>query len=115
MSDVTPLAAWDSALPRSPHRAYLDSSSLPPFQASHREMSLAGTEIQPMEDIERQRERAQKLRNRTKHFRVLVIGRANAGKTTILQRVCNTTEQPKIFNRKGHKVFHVLDTIIYLY
>ena len=35
---------------------------------------------------------------RTKHtlFRILVIGRANAGKTTLLQRVCNTTEDPCI-------------------
>ena len=32
-------------------------------------------------------------------FRVLVIGRANAGKTTILQRVCETTESPKIYRR----------------
>ena len=30
-------------------------------------------------------------------FRVLIIGRANAGKTTILQRVCNTTESPQIY------------------
>jgi len=30
-------------------------------------------------------------------FRVLVIGRANAGKTTILQRVCDTTESPTIY------------------
>ncbi|KAI6124691.1 hypothetical protein EV401DRAFT_2259734 [Pisolithus croceorrhizus] len=37
-------------------------------------------------------------------FRILVIGRANAGKTTILQRVCNTTEQPEVFNKKGKKV-----------
>ena len=78
-------------------------------------MSLSGTEIQPMEDIERQRERAQKLRERTKRFRVLIIGRANAGKTTILQRVCNTTERPKIFNREGHEVFHVLDIIIIIH
>jgi GTPase SAR1 family protein len=28
-------------------------------------------------------------------FRVLIIGRANAGKTSILQRVCDTTEGPK--------------------
>ncbi|KAI6097910.1 hypothetical protein EV401DRAFT_2279076 [Pisolithus croceorrhizus] len=32
------------------------------------------------------------------------MGRANAGKTTILQRVCNTTDQPEIFNGKGEKV-----------
>ncbi|KAJ6555912.1 hypothetical protein B0H19DRAFT_994295 [Mycena capillaripes] len=30
-------------------------------------------------------------------FRVLVAGRANAGKTTILQRVCETTESPKVY------------------
>jgi GTPase SAR1 family protein len=32
-------------------------------------------------------------------FRVLVLGRANAGKTTILQRVCDTTESPTIYQR----------------
>ena len=36
-------------------------------------------------------------------FRVLVIGRANAGKTTILQRVCDTTESPAIY-RGGEEV-----------
>jgi GTPase SAR1 family protein len=39
------------------------------------------------------------------HFRVLVLGRANAGKTTILQRVCETTESPKIY-RGGQEVRH---------
>ena len=32
-------------------------------------------------------------------FRILVIGRANAGKTTLLQRVCNTTEDPCIYDK----------------
>ena len=36
-------------------------------------------------------------------FRVLVIGRANAGKTSILQRVCETTESPTIY-RAGMEV-----------
>jgi len=31
-------------------------------------------------------------------FRVLVIGKANAGKTSILQRVCDTTESPEIYS-----------------
>ncbi|KAI0249738.1 hypothetical protein BJV78DRAFT_637785 [Lactifluus subvellereus] len=30
-------------------------------------------------------------------FRVLIIGRANAGKTSILQRVCHTTQSPTIY------------------
>jgi GTPase SAR1 family protein len=33
-------------------------------------------------------------------FRVLIIGRANAGKTSILQRVCDTTESPTIYRRR---------------
>ena len=37
---------------------------------------------------------AAKLRARYTHFRVLIVGRANAGKTTLLQRVCNTKEDP---------------------
>ncbi|KAF8262884.1 hypothetical protein EI94DRAFT_1742403 [Lactarius quietus] len=34
-------------------------------------------------------------------FRVLIVGRANSGKTTILQRVCDTTESPIIY--RGRK------------
>ena len=30
-------------------------------------------------------------------FRVLIIGRANAGKTSILKRVCETTDNPEIY------------------
>ena len=30
-------------------------------------------------------------------FRVLIIGRANAGKTSILQRVCDTTDSPVVW------------------
>ena len=33
-------------------------------------------------------------------FRVLIIGRANAGKTSILQRVCDTTESPVIYRSR---------------
>ncbi len=45
-------------------------------------------------------------------FRVLIIGRANAGKTTILQRACDTTDSPTIYRRrrnssgKGEEVRH---------
>jgi len=39
------------------------------------------------------------LRMKYSRFRILVIGRANAGKTTLLQRVCNTTEDPCIYDQ----------------
>ena len=42
--------------------------------------------------------------DRLGYFRILVIGRSNAGKTTLLQRVCNTTKLPEIYNSKGEKV-----------
>ncbi|KAG1893807.1 uncharacterized protein F5891DRAFT_985534 [Suillus fuscotomentosus] len=47
---------------------------------------------------------AQELRRMMKRFRVLIMGRANAGKTTILQKVCNTTDQPEIYDTKGKKI-----------
>ncbi|KAI5982153.1 GTP-binding protein [Pisolithus marmoratus] len=37
-------------------------------------------------------------------FRILVMGRANASKTTILQRVYNSMDKPEIFDGKGNKV-----------
>ncbi|KAF8433946.1 hypothetical protein L210DRAFT_3555623 [Boletus edulis BED1] len=36
-------------------------------------------------------------------FRILIVGRANSGKTTILQKICNTTENPEIYDGKGNK------------
>ncbi|KAG2117698.1 GTP-binding protein, partial [Suillus cothurnatus] len=45
-----------------------------------------------------------KLRQKFERFRILIIGRANAGKTTILQRVCKTRENPVIYNSKGEKI-----------
>ena len=45
------------------------------------------------------------LREKFGRFRILIIGRANAGKTTILQRICNSTEEPEIFDGDGNKVW----------
>ena len=44
------------------------------------------------------------LRAKYTRFRILVIGRANAGKTTLLQRVCNTTEDPCIFDENDNNL-----------
>ncbi|KAG2078716.1 hypothetical protein BDR04DRAFT_1184014 [Suillus decipiens] len=46
---------------------------------------------------------ASQLREKFDRFRILVVGRANAGKTTILQRVCKTQENPEIYNSAGKK------------
>ncbi|EDR10098.1 uncharacterized protein LACBIDRAFT_325699 [Laccaria bicolor S238N-H82] len=77
-----------------------------PSQVADQEMSQFNIKTQPAQylDQERQKIRAKNVRKRVKRFRVLIIGRANAGKTTILQRVCNTTKLPKIFNPQGHKI-----------
>ena len=47
------------------------------------------------------------LRAKYTRFRILVIGRANAGKTTLLQRVCNTTEEPCIYNENNKNLVSV--------
>jgi len=45
----------------------------------------------------------EELKEKCRRFRILIIGRANAGKSTILKRICDTTEEPEIFDSKGHK------------
>ncbi|KAF8800989.1 hypothetical protein BYT27DRAFT_7198770, partial [Phlegmacium glaucopus] len=45
-----------------------------------------------------------KLRQKYTRFRILIVGRANAGKTTLLKRVCNTTEEPCIYDEKGNNL-----------
>lgn len=39
-----------------------------------------------------------------KRFRILVIGRANSGKTTILRAVCGTDEEPEVYDERGREV-----------
>ena len=55
-----------------------------------------------------QSKEAEKLRAKYSRFRILVIGRANAGKTTLLKRVCNTTEDPCIYDEDKNLVSHRL-------
>ncbi|KAG2052222.1 hypothetical protein BDR06DRAFT_888244, partial [Suillus hirtellus] len=47
---------------------------------------------------------AQEIRESIGCFRVLIVGRANTGKTTILQKVCNTTDQPEMYDAKGNQI-----------
>ena len=44
------------------------------------------------------------------HFRILVIGRANAGKTTVLEKVCGVAKgvKPIIYDKDGKSVQWVL-------
>ncbi|KAJ7866353.1 hypothetical protein B0H13DRAFT_2670770 [Mycena leptocephala] len=44
------------------------------------------------------------IRSKCRRFRILVIGRANAGKTTLLKRVCNSVKEPKIYDKDGKKI-----------
>ncbi|KAI0246322.1 hypothetical protein BJV78DRAFT_1277241 [Lactifluus subvellereus] len=48
-------------------------------------------------------DRAIEYRSKCKHFRTLIIGRANAGKTTLLKKVCNSIDGPEIFSPSGEK------------
>ncbi|KAF8547760.1 hypothetical protein OG21DRAFT_1489936 [Imleria badia] len=44
------------------------------------------------------------LQEKFDRFRILIVGRANAGKTTILRGICNSTEDPEIYDGDGNKV-----------
>jgi len=44
------------------------------------------------------------IREKFGRFRILIIGRANAGKTTILRAICNSTENPKVYDGEGNKI-----------
>jgi GTP-binding protein EngB required for normal cell division len=46
----------------------------------------------------------EELKEKCQRFRILIIGRANAGKSTILKRICDTTDEPEILDSKGNKV-----------
>ncbi|KDQ52373.1 hypothetical protein JAAARDRAFT_482207 [Jaapia argillacea MUCL 33604] len=46
------------------------------------------------------------IRQQYRRFRVLIIGKANSGKTTILQKICDTTEQPVVRDQDGNSIDH---------
>jgi septin family protein len=51
-----------------------------------------------------QMDQAMDLRTQIRRFRILVVGEANAGKTTILKKICNSVDSPEIFSPEGVKV-----------
>jgi GTPase SAR1 family protein len=54
----------------------------------------------------------EELKEKCQRFRILIIGRANAGKSTILKRICDTTEEPEILDSEGNEVMHNNQTIM---
>ncbi|KZP02825.1 hypothetical protein FIBSPDRAFT_845498 [Athelia psychrophila] len=44
------------------------------------------------------------IRDKCPHFRILLMGKSNAGKTTILKKVCNTVDDPMIFSPSGTQI-----------
>jgi hypothetical protein len=71
-----------------------DIGLTPHFQRSHACSAPARSILQHLRAMD-----AQQILPRVPNvkFRVLIIGRANAGKTSIMQRVCDTTESPEIY------------------
>jgi len=56
------------------------------------------------------------LRSKCDRFRILIIGNANAGKTTILQKVCNANgRQPVFFDSAGQEVRITFQTSLCLH
>jgi septin family protein len=50
-------------------------------------------------------ELASKMRQETERFRILIIGNANAGKTTILEKVCNAKgRSPEFLDAEDKKI-----------
>ena len=72
-------------------------------------MSVANPEAQSSSDAPPFRQGAldaAAIRRECPQFRILIIGKANAGKTTILRKVCNAKPdaKPVIFDSEGKKV-----------
>ena len=59
---------------------------------------------------------AEQIRDECPQFRILIIGKANAGKTTILRKVCNAKPdaKPIIYDAKGKEVPQEIPTKVRL-
>ncbi|KAF9457583.1 hypothetical protein BDZ94DRAFT_1175201 [Collybia nuda] len=66
-------------------------------------MSIPSNAI-PTWDTKDAEKRYTKLKENADRFRVVIIGGANAGKTTILKKICDTIDDPEIYNSYGRKI-----------
>ena len=73
-------------------------------------MSSANNEAQSSSDLPVRQGAlaADEIRAKCPQFRILIIGKANAGKTTILRKVCNAKPdaKPIVYDAQGKKVRH---------
>ena len=69
------------------------NKSIAPMDTQEPPRLIPNNSVAPM-DAQEPRGRVPEARVQ---FRVLIIGRSNAGKTSILQRVCDTTDSPVIY------------------
>ncbi|KZP31505.1 hypothetical protein FIBSPDRAFT_1037483 [Athelia psychrophila] len=76
-------------------------ASTPSFEGVQAPFAQSGSASQPAPALDAD---AQNIRRRFDRIRILIIGRANAGKTTVLQKVCGTTDQPVVYNARGKKI-----------
>ena len=71
-------------------------------------MSTANKEVQSSSDLPFRQGAlsAEQIRAECPQFRILIIGKANAGKTTILRKVCNAKPdaKPIIYDAEGKEV-----------
>ena len=77
-------------------------------------MSTANKEAQSSNDLPVRQGAlsAEEIRAKCPQFRILIIGKANAGKTTILRKVCNAKPDanPTIYDTKRKEVKVRLET-----
>ena len=71
-------------------------------------MSTANKEVQSSSDLPVRQGAlsAEEIRAECPQFRILIIGKANAGKTTILRKVCNAKPDAKliVYDAEGNEI-----------
>ncbi|KZP07221.1 hypothetical protein FIBSPDRAFT_841461 [Athelia psychrophila] len=81
------------------------SDSIPPFESVQAPFAQAGSAPQSAPALPQEYDPdGERIRKHCDRFRTLIIGRANSGKTTILQKVCGTTKQPVVYDARGKQI-----------